>query len=397
MDLFGAPHLLAAHWGALIRSHLLEPPVARGNPSATLVLEVVRRFASARAQETPGIGLGVEHRVAEDRLTGHALTLNGAMVHAAFFMAFPPDEKTAATRPTTKPPQSPPQVTVADADGRHSCVGRGARRAGRQPMTRDDYLRDPAVERFIEWLRPLVRGDAPFLHEYWMPGRRWWSCDSLWDAFCKYEWRGSFESNQEQLVPLARDLRRAVACGDGEGFVKAALATLEWGGVAANNAATLDRLGGNALPTFRDASCLLDPSRADTSRLEDVRYMNSGWTKVYSLLLDDFSMYDGRVGAALGYLVWLHCAEQRLGQVPEPLRFRWHPGQGGHNRNPSRDTLRFPKLNHGDPRTWAECNVRAAWILGAVRDEGRFGDLDPRRRLRALEAALFMIGYELPV
>ena len=55
MDLFGAPHLLAVHWGALIRSHLLEPPVAKGRPSATQVLKAVRRFASARAHETPGV------------------------------------------------------------------------------------------------------------------------------------------------------------------------------------------------------------------------------------------------------------------------------------------------------------------------------------------------------
>lgn len=89
MDLFGAPHLLAAHWSALIRSHLLESPVATGKPSATAVLEVVRRFASARAQETPGVGLGVEHRVADHRVTGHALTLNGALVHAAFFTGNP--------------------------------------------------------------------------------------------------------------------------------------------------------------------------------------------------------------------------------------------------------------------------------------------------------------------
>ena len=89
MDLFGAPHLLAAHWGALVRSHLLESPVATGKPSATAVLEVVRRFAAARAQETPGVGLGVEHRVADDRVTGHALTLKGAVVHAAFFTGSP--------------------------------------------------------------------------------------------------------------------------------------------------------------------------------------------------------------------------------------------------------------------------------------------------------------------
>ena len=85
MDLFGAPHLLAAHWGALIRSHLLESPAAKGNPSATRVLDIVRRFAFAPARQAQGVGLGVEHRVTDDRLTGHALTLNGAMVHAAFF------------------------------------------------------------------------------------------------------------------------------------------------------------------------------------------------------------------------------------------------------------------------------------------------------------------------
>ncbi len=85
MDLFGAPHLLAAHWGALIRSHLLESPDAKGNPSATRVHDVVRRFAFAPARQAQGVGLGVEHRFTDDRLTGHALTLNGAMVHAAFF------------------------------------------------------------------------------------------------------------------------------------------------------------------------------------------------------------------------------------------------------------------------------------------------------------------------
>ena len=85
MDLFGAPHLLAAHWGALVRSHLLESPAAKGGPSATRVHDVVRRFAFAPARQAQGVGLGVEHRISNDQLTGHALTLNGATVHAAFF------------------------------------------------------------------------------------------------------------------------------------------------------------------------------------------------------------------------------------------------------------------------------------------------------------------------
>ena len=75
----------SAHWGALVRSHLLESPVERGCTSVTRVLKAIRRFAGAPAEESPGVGLGVEHRVAREGLTGHTLTLQGALVHAAFF------------------------------------------------------------------------------------------------------------------------------------------------------------------------------------------------------------------------------------------------------------------------------------------------------------------------
>ncbi len=89
MDLFGAPDLLAAHWPALIRSYLLESPGAQGRPSATRVLELARRFAWSPGKEAPGVGLGVERRVTDKRLIGQALTLDGAVVHAAFFTEDP--------------------------------------------------------------------------------------------------------------------------------------------------------------------------------------------------------------------------------------------------------------------------------------------------------------------
>ena len=144
-------------------------------------------------------------------------------------------------------------------------------------------------------------------------------------------------------------------------------------------------------------SRLLDPCHADTSRLNGVRYMNAGWTKVYALMLDGFPIYDGRVGAAMGYLVQQYSTRAGLRQVPPLLCFRWGAAKGGkHNRNPSMDSLRFRGLTVANPRTWAECNLWAAWILGEVCREGKFGGLVPHRQLRTLEAALFIIGYELP-
>ena len=206
-----------------------------------------------------------------------------------------------------------------------------------------------------------------------------WSCDSIWEAYKKYWWpipgrnTGSFEANQGELDRLAGKVRRARAGDDRKGFIEAACGILRWGGVMNSNADTLRDLGGTALSAFREASTLLDPSHADTSRLDGVRYMNAGWTKVYALMLDGFPIYDGRVGAAMGYLVQRYCVSARVSPVPPQLRFRWGAARGRHNRNPSTRSLRFPGLTAANPRAWAECNLWAAWILDEVCREGRFG------------------------
>ena len=184
-------------------------------------------------------------------------------------------------------------------------------------MNRNEYLRDSSVEAFIDWLRPHVRGDCPFQHAFTMRRpRRAWSCNSIWEAYENYWWRDSFKANQEELDRLAADVRCARDGNDQDGFVEAAYAILQWGGVTASNGETLSDLGETALSTFHEASRLLDPPHADTSRLDGVRYMNAGWTKVYALMLDDFPIYDGRVGAAMGYLVQQYCIRAGLRQVP---------------------------------------------------------------------------------
>ena len=216
-------------------------------------------------------------------------------------------------------------------------------------MNRSEYLRDSSVEAFIDWLRPHVRGDCLFHHTFTMLKPHLdWSCNSIWEAYENYWWpipgrnTGSFEANQGELDRLAADVRRARDGDDQDGFVDAACGILRWGGVMRSNKATLRDLGRTALSTFREASLLLDLSHAYTSRLDGVRYMNAGWTKVYALMLDGFPIYDGRVGAAMGYLVQRYCVSARLCQVPTRLRFRWGAARGRHNRNPSTRSLWFP-------------------------------------------------------
>lgn len=220
-------------------------------------------------------------------------------------------------------------------------------------MRRDEYLRSPAVATFIGWLRQRVRGDKAFPHSYTMlkPVRDW-RCNSLWEAHERYEWNGlDFAANQAELDCLAACVRRAVREDDPSAFVGAAHGILRWGGVTPHNAAKLRALGEEALPIFREASRLLDPSHADTSQLEGVRHMNSGWTKVYSLMLDGFPIYDGRVGAAMGY----SGAAIRYGggdsgrPATAPL-----PVGSGERRSQARPVVGLAPVQDADPRLPAE-------------------------------------------
>lgn len=85
VELFGSPNLLAPHWNGLVRSYLLERPVAKGAPSAQSVLSFIRRFAFNKSEDSPGVGLGIERRVENESMAGQALTLEGKTVHASFF------------------------------------------------------------------------------------------------------------------------------------------------------------------------------------------------------------------------------------------------------------------------------------------------------------------------
>ena len=148
-----------------------------------------------------------------------------------------------------------------------------------------------------------------------------------------------------------------------------------------------------------DAARLLDPATADTAQLDDIPRMNAGFTKIYSLLLDGFPIYDSRVAATLGLLIRSFCVETGLSRVPSPLAIAIPPGRSGGRDKPDKGGIRLSRIggdNARRNRLYVDSNIRAAWLLGAMANYGPFGKLDEHRRLRALEAAFFMIGYSVP-
>ena len=265
-------------------------------------------------------------------------------------------------------------------------------------MQRADYLASADVQAFIAWLRPRLCTHGAFVHRWSSPGGGDWSCSSLYEAYLGYRWperrkHQSFAENERALDGLSGGLRSAFAAGDAPGIRAGALGVLEWGGVRGS----IERLD-EFCAQLTHSCALLDPRAADLDRLDGV-LMNSSFTKVYHLLLDDFPIYDGRVGAATAYLVRRFLEARRSRSIPEALRFGWVPARaradGGPHREPGSALLRFPRLGV-DQLLHARCNVKAARLFGELATFDCFGALPPARRVRAIEAALFMVGYDLP-
>lgn len=265
-------------------------------------------------------------------------------------------------------------------------------------IQRAEYLDDPDVISFASWMRSRLCEPQSFTHSWISPNGGAWSCGSLHDAYLRYRWpenssARSFDQVSAHLDEVAIRLRRAVEQADRIAFASPARDALDWGRVA-GSVGKLDEFW-EALP---DSLARLSPETANLNDLAGIP-MNSSWTKLYHLLLDDFPIYDGRVGAALAYLVRLFLEEAGRSDIPPHLHFGWTDSRkradGGPHRDPRSAMMRFRQLPT-DRTLHARCNVMAAWLLGEVATYDCFGRLPRERQSRALEAALFMVGYELP-
>ncbi|MFK8328616.1 hypothetical protein M2D63_001175 [Pseudomonas sp. BJa5] len=283
--------------------------------------------------------------------------------------------------------------------------------------TRQAHATLPHVPEFIGWLATELDSRTLFKHQYVdrRSGAKW-SCESLYDAYRGYAWNhpgnarlsfnpgASADSNAHALEALRQDLQAAGS--DDERVLQGALDVMAWGGVSAHNAQWLkaNKVGlGRMVQDVKAALIKKDPD-APILRSNTLRF-NSGMTKIYSLVCPEFVIYDSRVAAGLGRLVVQYCKAKGLTRVPEGLNFPWAAAKEGENstdpknRNPSTGTLQFKRLRSGSHH--ARWNMNASWVLSQVASHARCAaspfrtGVTPAQTLRAIEQALFMIGYDL--
>jgi hypothetical protein len=285
------------------------------------------------------------------------------------------------------------------------------------------YLQDPNVSDFLDWLVGSAgcgRGaidtlsvDMQIRPSGKVPGGVKARFTGLESATSHYKWNGKdWPQTRSKLAALSSALRGALSRKDDTDTVNQCDEILKWGGNRSTRKGAYPFIHGLKQPAhyISTAADELALRTADLSKLGSIRHMNSMLTKVHALAsVDGLPIYDSRVAVAISTIVEIYrsCSPAATARLAASLTF---PSVAN-----ERDvtTLFRGVASHGSVATrdeeatkrWTDAKVRLGWILLAVlqrrpdlfaepESTGHGGGTVSRDRMHALEAALFMVGYD---
>jgi hypothetical protein len=263
-------------------------------------------------------------------------------------------------------------------------------------ISKKDFLADSTVNQFSNYLTRLFDNEIEFKHGYFhVKNKKQYQFISLKDALIQYDWNGSYDENKVKLDSFAENLKLSLTQNDPTLAYNISIKVLSWGGVLNGNKETIDGLyyDETLISLFKQISIAFTKEPLQVDKLKGIP-MNSGFTKIYSLILDDFIIYDSRVGAALGLLVRNFLELNNIEKVPDYLNFAYgvKKGESGFSsRNPSIGNLQFERLSNNNVLHSIN-NLKANWILSNAFKNQKNKNF---KSLREIESALFMIGYSV--
>lgn len=297
-------------------------------------------------------------------------------------------------------------------------------------MDKLTYLSNKSVQNFIAWLSSKI--DDDYSHSWFSLGAskgfkigELWSCVGFYNAHQQYKWKSiRYDNNQnittycetrDYLSGLSIKLRNAIKNNDSDACKSLCIEILKWGGVDKDNIAqNIKKLDDDLAGYLLAVKNFLNSPSLDSeiefeyqSKNGEVYSLNldSGTTKIYSLIAKNFIIYDSRVGAALGMLVREWSQESSVNHlIPKELMFTWGGaikkvnGINIETRNPN-NGVRPAMLNFGRASSLKRFsdNVQSSWLLSKLLENdnrcGKFIDIPKESRIHAFESALFMLGY----
>ena len=279
-------------------------------------------------------------------------------------------------------------------------------------MIKSEFVNDSNVTEFIS-----------FLANYWETGNVFekgkFKYLGIKDAFHKYYWTfrinnepiflnikkegNTFEESQEILSYLKDEIQKAFKDSNEEDLFFAIKAVLAWGGPRTlgsekrGNWKYLKNINSNGhncilefLTTANNQWEALNSNNVKITSKINFR-SNSGFTKIFSLFLEDFVIYDSRVGAA-----FTHFLSKKFGsEIPNNLILNLPNGSEKKskyilNSNPAI----FKSTSQNDEKHFSS-NVKASWIIKEVIELINKKNISEKVDSRQFEAALFMIGADV--
>jgi hypothetical protein len=287
-------------------------------------------------------------------------------------------------------------------------------------MQRKEFLSQPEVSAFIEWLAQTLLTltvELRFKSSKFVPGGLKASVTGFEQVLGHYRWCAAWQPPAENeplrsecwgttrasLQKLGDWLASAVAADDQVQALQACLQVLRWGGVRGaipflNRLADEGRLTAY-LKSMRDSLALDTDADLDKLSAHNVERFDAGLTKIHALLDASGSpIYDSRVGAAMSMLHAQFRAGYAGVRLPR-LVFPSGAARGDQIRDPGAFTgmQKAPQFSRLAYHEWAQAQLQLGWIIRSLleRTEWFAGEGDLAARCHAFEACLFMLGYDL--
>ena len=276
-------------------------------------------------------------------------------------------------------------------------------------------LRREEPEDFITHLAKLMRG-GDFNHSYTIEHEEWrkahgnnlWECHNLVNAKQQYWWHGNYAENLRLLDNFSSKLKTSIDRKHESDILYWSLRIFEWGEVYKGCVGfVLDKYDEDKLgKTIKDAVKTLEDTNYNVQFFDQNQLrMDSGLTKLYSLASNKSIILDSRVAAALSLIACRFFKKERHKSVNKLKAFACGKSSGKQKKRSHINNKKIfsPILQ---PHNQAHFNLVTNWMLDAAIEiatvevgkkhlHDTWEVSNDQHLLRAIEAALFMIGSDI--
>lgn len=238
-------------------------------------------------------------------------------------------------------------------------------------INKKDFLNEPVVKQYCDYLysnffqsESIVK---KYIEEYkWPLKGKSHNFDETYNMFEKWRKELNFALDKNDK-PVALSI-----CKD----------ILNWGGGGVKrNIPRIEDKSFNLVEKLTRAREFIESENIDLTSFD--LPMNSGFSKIYTMLNKDFIIYDSRVANQMCKML-KECfkanpVEIKLGKCASQSKSFVDPGK------------EFPMLT-GNPKRYFESNIKAAWILGSLTQRYKGLGFENDKTLYALQTVLFVTG-----